>query len=217
MALLQRLTILYAMLNFLGFLFSLLKGIYNTCAIHTQVSKQASVARILLAGFFGIFSASIKEILLDAQLKEYNTMLSTTPNTDDDSQNNTKTTPTAPHLQSLNHNHRLSIVPRNFRIIALTDPTSSRSNYPQSPIQHIITQQPNKEDTYEQFIEQLTFFPKYTYFHSDPNDENPNYVNEPVLYPTLSWTSFYHFSNPLSLPLYNPPMITNNAARNSTF
>ena len=52
---LERLTILYAMLNFIGFLFSLLKGIYNPCAIHTQVNRQASVARILFAGFFGIF------------------------------------------------------------------------------------------------------------------------------------------------------------------
>ena len=95
------------MLNFLGFLFSLLKGIDNTCAIHTQVSKQASVARILFAGFFGIFSTSINKTFLDAQIKEYNTMLSTEPNTDDDSQNNTNTTPTAPHLQSLNHNHRV--------------------------------------------------------------------------------------------------------------
>ena len=42
---LERLTISYAMFNFLGFLFSLLKGIYNTCAIHTQENKQASVAR----------------------------------------------------------------------------------------------------------------------------------------------------------------------------
>ena len=43
------------MFNFIGFLFSLLKGIYNTCAIHTQVSRQASVARILFAGFFWNF------------------------------------------------------------------------------------------------------------------------------------------------------------------
>ena len=50
---LEKLTILYAMSNFIGFLFSLLKGIYNTCAIHTQVNRQASVARILFAGFFG--------------------------------------------------------------------------------------------------------------------------------------------------------------------
>ena len=52
---LERLTILFAMFCFFEFLFSLLKGVYNTCAIHIQVSKQASVARILFAGFFGIF------------------------------------------------------------------------------------------------------------------------------------------------------------------
>ena len=59
----------------------------------------------------------------------------------------------APQLQKLNHNHPLSLVPRNFRNIALTDLISSRPNNPQSPIQHIITQQPNIEDTYEQIIE----------------------------------------------------------------
>ena len=47
--------------------------------------------------------------------------------------------------------------------------------------------------------------PHCTYFHSDPNDEKPNYVNEHVFYPTLSWTSNYHFTNPLSLPLCNNP------------
>ena len=66
---LEKLTILYAMFNFIGFLFSLLKGIYNTCSIHTQVNRQASVARILFAGFFGIFSSSINKIPLDAQIK----------------------------------------------------------------------------------------------------------------------------------------------------
>ena len=60
---LERLTILYAMFNFIGFMFSLLKEIYNTCAIHTQVNRQASLARILFAGFFGIFSTSISKIL----------------------------------------------------------------------------------------------------------------------------------------------------------
>ena len=51
----------------------------------------------------------------------------------------------------------------------------------------------------------LPFFPQYAYFYSDPNDEKPNYVYEPILYPTLSWTSNYHFTNPLSLPLCNTP------------
>ena len=137
---LERLTILYAMFSFLGFLFSLLKGIYSTCAIHTEVNKQASVARILFVGCFGIFSTSINKILLDAQVKEYNTKLSTTPKTYDESRNDTNITPTAPQLVNLNHKHPLSLVLRTFRNIALTDLITSRSNYPQSPIQHIITQ-----------------------------------------------------------------------------
>ena len=95
------------MFKFLGFLFSLLKGIYNTCAIHTQVNKQASVARILFSGLFELFSTSINKILLDAQMKEDNTKLSSTPNTYDESRNDTNTTPTAPQLQNLNHNQPL--------------------------------------------------------------------------------------------------------------
>ena len=73
--------------------------------MRTQVNKQASVARILFIGFFGILSTSINEKLLDAHIKEYNTMLSKTPNTYDDSQNNTNKTPTAPQLLNLKHNH----------------------------------------------------------------------------------------------------------------
>ena len=84
----------YAMFNFIGFIFSLLKGIYNTCAIHTQVNRQASVARIQFAGFFGIFSSSTNKILLDAQIKEYNTKISTRPNTFNEEHNNVDTTPT---------------------------------------------------------------------------------------------------------------------------
>ena len=143
------------MFNFIGFIFSLLKGTYNTCAIHTQVNRQASVARRLFAGFFGIFSTSINKILSDAQIKEYNTKLSTTPNTNDESQNNTNTLPTAPQLTSLSRNHPLSLVPRNFRNLALVNIANSRPNHIQSPIQHIVTQQPQNDDTYEQIIEQL--------------------------------------------------------------
>ena len=100
------------MLNFIGFLFSLLKGIYNTCAIHTQVNRQASVARILFAGFFGIFSSSINKILLDAQIKEYNTKIATRQNTYDEEHNNMEVTLTAPQLPPLPHNpnHLHSII-----------------------------------------------------------------------------------------------------------
>ena len=151
---LERLTILYAMFNFIGFLFSFLKRTYNTCAMHTQVNRQASVARILFAGFFGVFSTSINKRLLDAQIIAYNTKISTEPNTYDESQNNTNTSPRAPQLPSLHHNHPLSLVSRNFRNLALTNTTSSRPNYLPSPIHHIVTQQSQNDDTYEQIIEQ---------------------------------------------------------------
>ena len=42
------------------------------------------------------------------------------------------------------------------------------------------------------------FFPQYTYYDSNPNNEQSNYVNENAVFPTLSCTSYYHFSNPLS-------------------
>ena len=64
----------------LRFLFSLLKGAYNKCAVHTQVNKQASVARILFVGFFGIFSTSLNKILLDAQISEYKKNINYTQN-----------------------------------------------------------------------------------------------------------------------------------------
>ena len=96
------------MFNFIGFLFSLIKGIYNTCAIHTQVNCQASVARIIFAGFFGLFSSSIYKILLDAQIKEYNTKISTRPKTYDEEHNNVDTTPTAPQIPNLRQNRPLS-------------------------------------------------------------------------------------------------------------
>ena len=83
--------------------------------LHTQVNRQASVARILFAGFFGIFSSSINKILLDAQIKEYNTKLDASRNTYDEEHNNVDTAPTAPKIPTLPQNHPLSLVPRNFR------------------------------------------------------------------------------------------------------
>ena len=104
----------YAMFNFIGFLFSFSKRIYNTCTIHTQVNRQASVARILFAEFFGIFSSSINKILLDAQIKEYNTKISTRQNTYEEEHNNVKIIPTASQMPPLPQSHPLSLVPRNF-------------------------------------------------------------------------------------------------------
>ena len=145
--------------------FSLLKGIYNTCIIHTQIKIQASAARILFAGFFGIFSSSIKKILLDAQITEYNTKLSSKQNTYDESQHNTNTLTTATQLTSLNRNHPLSLVTRNFRNLALVNIAKSRPNHIQCSIHHIVTQQSQNDNTYKQIIAQ----PPTTNFQSQNN------------------------------------------------
>ena len=162
---LEKLTILYAMFNFIDFLFSLLKGIYNTCDIHTQVNRQASVARILFAGFFGIFSSSINKILQDAQIKENNTKISTRQNTYDEEHNNVDTTPTGPQIPPLPQNHQLSLVPRNFRKLAITNNPNFRPNTTKSPIQYIMTHHSQNDNTYEQIIEQ----PHTTTFQSPNN------------------------------------------------
>ena len=51
----------------------------------------------------------------------------------------------------------------------------------------------------------LPLFPQYTISHSNPHTEQLHYVDEHVLIPTLHWTSFYFFSNPLCIPLKNTP------------
>ena len=49
----------------------------------------------------------------------------------------------------------------------------------------------------------LPFVPQDTYNHSDTDAEQHNYVDEHELIPTLHWTPYYNFSNPLALPLLN--------------
>ena len=125
------------------------------CYTHTQLNRQASVARILFAGFFGIFSSSIKKILLAAQTKEYNTKISTRQNTYDEEHNNVDTAPTAPQIPPLLQNRPLSLVPRIFRNLAITNNPTFRPNTTQSPIQHIMTHRSQNDNKYEKIIEQL--------------------------------------------------------------
>ena len=55
----------------------------------------------------------------------------------------------------------------------------------------------------QEFLQMFVpYFPQYTYFQSTNNDQR-TYVDEYSLFPTLSWSSYYHSTNPLSLPLYN--------------
>ena len=48
----------------------------------------------------------------------------------------------------------------------------------------------------------LPYFPKYTYYQTTNKDQQ-TYLDEYTLFPTYSWTSYYHFTSPLSIPLYN--------------
>ena len=190
------------MFNFIGFLFSLLKGIYNTCAIHTQVNRQASVARILFAGFFGIFSSSINKILLDAQIKEYNTKISTRPNTYNEEHNNVDTTPTAPQIPTLPQNHPLSLVPRSFRNLAITNNPNFTPNTTQSPIHHIMTNHSQNENTYEQIIKKphtTTFQPQNNDFLA--HDEPTTWIS---LHRSNSHPANLHTQIPI-IPHFPPP------------
>ena len=50
----------------------------------------------------------------------------------------------------------------------------------------------------------LPFFPQNTYYQTT-NNYHRTYIDAYSLIPTLSWTSYYYFTNPLALPLYNNP------------
>ena len=65
---------------------------------------------------------------------------------------NVDITPTAPQLPPLPNNHPLSLVPRNFRNLAITHNPNFRLTTSQSPIQHIMTHQSQDHNTYEQII-----------------------------------------------------------------
>ena len=56
---------------------------------------------------------------------------------------------------------------------------------------------PNHTNTPEFLQSSLPLFPQYTINHSNPQNEQPHYVDEQVIVPTLHWASFYYFSNPL--------------------
>ena len=75
----------------------------------------------------------------------------------DTPRDNTNSTPTAPPYQhSLQNNHPLYLVPKNYRnALPVTEHTSQSSNFPRSPISHITLHQLNFDDTYDQILEQL--------------------------------------------------------------
>ena len=62
---------------------------------------------------------------------------------------------------------------------------------------------PQHTNTKEFLAITLPSFPQYTLNTPHDANETRNFVDEYILMPTLSWTSYYHFTNPLCLPLSN--------------
>ena len=62
---------------------------------------------------------------------------------------------------------------------------------------------PQHTNTREFLAITLPSFPQYTLNTPHDANETRNFVDKYVLMPTLSWTSYYHFTNPLCLPLTN--------------
>ena len=62
---------------------------------------------------------------------------------------------------------------------------------------------PQHQNTKASLQINLPLFLQYTLNTPTTNDDIRNFVDEHVLMPTLHWTSYYHYTNPLFLPLYN--------------
>ena len=72
---------------------------------------------------------------------------------------------------------------RNYRNLALTNPTNLRPNYIQSPIHHVVTQLSQNDNTYEQTIEQPHTFQSQNN-HFSAHDEQTNWIPPPFKFPS---------------------------------
>ena len=88
-----------------------------------------------------------------------------------------------------------------YRIFKRKFPNYPFPSKPGKAREHI--NHPTHTNTTKYFQVTLPFFTQYTFNHSDPNPEPHNFVDEHVIIPTLHWTSYYNFTNPLALPLLN--------------
>ena len=87
---------------------------------------------------------------------------------------------------------------RTFKQKFLNHPFPSHSGTAREYINH-----PDHTNTASYLQVTLPLFPQNTLNHSDTNTESRNFVDENVLIPTLHWTAYYNFTNPLSLRLHN--------------
>ena len=95
---------------------------------------------------------------------------------------------------SLNTNRAYRTFKRNFP----NHPFPAKPGTAREYINH-----PQHTNTREFLAITLPSFPQYTLNTPHDANETRNFVDEYVLMPTLSWTSYYHFTNPLCLPLTN--------------
>ena len=136
----------------------------------THTSKQTSkCSTYTICRMFWNFFIINKQITSRCTNKKNNTKISTRQNTYDEEHNNIEIATTAPQLPPLPQNHSLSLVPHNFRNLAITNNPNSRPNITQSPIQHIMTHHSQNDNTYEQIKEQphtTTFQSQHKHFFS---------------------------------------------------
>ena len=97
-----------------------------------------------------------------------------------------------PTISSLNTNRAYRTFKRKFP----NHPFPAKPGTAREYINH-----PQHTNTKEFLAITLPSFPQYTLNTPHDANETRNFVDEYVLMPTLSWTSYYHFTNPLCLPL----------------
>ena len=97
-------------------------------------------------------------------------------------------------ISSLNTNRAYRTFKRKFP----NNPFPAKPGTAREYINH-----PQHTNTKEFLAITLPSFPQYTLNTPHDANETRNFVDEYVLMPTLSWTSYYHFTNPLCLPLSN--------------
>ena len=87
---------------------------------------------------------------------------------------------------------------RTFKRKFPNDPFTTKPGTAREYINH-----PNHTNAKNYFQITLPSFPQYTLNTSTTTKETRNFVNEHVLMPTLHWTAYYTYTNPLYLPLTN--------------
>ena len=144
-------------------------------------------------------------ITLQQQLIHPNTLTINQISSTIESSNTPTPTPssayTASLAQSSTSTESLTSTNRAYRTFKRKFPNHPIPTKPGTAREYI--NHPHHTNTKDFLAITLPSFPQYTL--NTPNDTNDtrSFVDEHVLMPTLHWTTYYHFTNPLCLPLSN--------------